>query len=52
MASNLTTMITDEWFSYDKDGHVTDMWEKTPHSGTYYHSFATFAGNRDTLPCS
>ncbi len=40
-----TTMITDEWFSYDKDGHVTDMWEKTPHSGTYYHSFATFAGN-------
>ena len=39
------TLITDEWFSYDKDGHVTDMWEKTPHSGTYYHSVATFAGN-------
>ena len=39
------TPITDEWFSYDKDGHVTDMWEKTPHSGTYYHSVATFAGN-------
>jgi RHS repeat-associated protein len=38
-------MITDEWFSYDKVGHMTDMWEKTPHSGTYYHSVATFAGN-------
>jgi RHS repeat-associated protein len=37
--------ITDEWSSYDKDGRVTDMWEKTPHSGIYYHSVATFAGN-------
>ena len=37
--------ITDEWFSYDKDGNVTDIWEMTPHSGTYYHSFSTFAGN-------
>jgi RHS repeat-associated protein len=39
------TPITDEWSSYDKDGHVTDIWEKTPHSGVYYHSVATFAGN-------
>ena len=39
------TPITDEWFSYDKDGNITDMWELTPHSGTYYHSQATFAGN-------
>jgi RHS repeat-associated protein len=39
------TPITDEWSSYDKDGHVTDIWEKTPHSGVYYHSIATFAGN-------
>jgi RHS repeat-associated protein len=43
----LTTasIITDEWFSYDKDGHMTDMWELTPHSTQYYHSTATFAGN-------
>ena len=38
-------LVTDEWFSYDKNGHMTDMWELTPHSGTYYHSHATFAGN-------
>jgi hypothetical protein len=39
------TAITDEWFSYDNDGHMTDMWELTPHSGGYYHSTATFFGN-------
>jgi hypothetical protein len=39
------TLITDEWFSYDKDGNMTDMWEMTPHSGQYYHSNATFYGN-------
>jgi RHS repeat-associated protein len=39
------TLQADEWFSYDKDGHMTDMWEKTPNSGTYYHSTATFFGN-------
>jgi YD repeat-containing protein len=39
------TPITDEWFSYDKDGNQTDIWELTPHSGQYYHSTATFAGN-------
>ena len=39
------TLITDEWFSYDKDGRVTDMWEKTPNSGQYYHSIATFYEN-------
>jgi RHS repeat-associated protein len=39
------TPITDEWSSYDKNGHMTDIWEKAPHSGTYYHSVATFAGN-------
>ena len=43
----LTTasIITDEWFSYDKDGHMTDLWELTPHSAQYYHSRAAFAGN-------
>jgi RHS repeat-associated protein len=39
------SIITDEWFSYDKDGNKTDLWEYTPHSGTYFHSQATFAGN-------
>ena len=42
-------MITDEWFSYDADGNVVDMRELTPHSGMYYHSHATFAGNRAPL---
>jgi hypothetical protein len=39
------TLITDEWFSYDVNGNMTDMWETTPHSGRYYHSIATFYGN-------
>jgi len=37
--------ITDEWFSYDGDGNMTDMWEKTPNSTQYYHSNAAFAAN-------
>ena len=46
-----TTLLTDFWFSYDADGHVTDQWESTPNSGQYYHSVATFFGNDvvDTL---
>jgi RHS repeat-associated protein len=39
------TLITDEWLSYDEDGHTTDMWQSTPNSGQYYHSVATFFGN-------
>ncbi len=39
------SLITDEWFSYNKDGNMTDMWEMTPNSGQYYHSAATFYGN-------
>ncbi|MGH9496143.1 MAG: hypothetical protein ACRD3B_14180 [Candidatus Sulfotelmatobacter sp.] len=39
------TLTTDEWFAYDKDGRVTDIWEKTPHSTQYYHSVATFFAN-------
>ena len=39
------TIITDEWFSYDQGGHMTDMWEKTPNSTQYYHSTASFSGN-------
>ena len=39
------TLTTDEWFSYDKDGHATDLWQSSPHSTQYYHSVATYAGN-------
>ncbi len=45
-ACSSNTLITDEWFSYDKVGNQTDMWELTPNSGVYYHSTATFNGNR------
>jgi RHS repeat-associated protein len=40
-----TTLLTDEWFSYEKDGNKTDIWELTPNSTQYYHSTATFNGN-------
>lgn len=48
------TLITDEWFNYDKNGHVLIMWESTPNSGGYYKSTATFYGNGavDTLQLS
>jgi RHS repeat-associated protein len=39
------TPITDEWFSYDARGEMTDMWEKTPNSGGYYHTTAGYAPN-------
>src|SRR5258708_36364265 len=35
---------TDEWDSCDKAGHMTDMWELPPHSGTHYHAKAAFFG--------
>jgi len=37
--------ITDEWFSYDAVGNVTDVWEATAHSSGYYHSTATYFAN-------
>jgi RHS repeat-associated protein len=37
--------ITDEYFSYDKDGRATDVWETTPHSGGQYHTQANYAVN-------
>jgi RHS repeat-associated protein len=40
-----SSIITDEWFSYDKDGRLTDMWESTPHSGGYYHTSVTYNPN-------
>jgi RHS repeat-associated protein len=39
------SMITDEWFSYDNDGRQTDAYEKTPNSGGYYHSTASYWAN-------
>jgi RHS repeat-associated protein len=41
--------ITDEWFSYDSDGRMTDVYESTPHSGSpYYHSSASYWANGTT----
>ena len=43
------TMLTDEWFSYDKDGRLTDVWETTPYLVTnslgYYHTTVSYFGN-------
>lgn len=39
------SILTDEWFSYDKDGRLTDVWELTPHSGGYYHTAVTYYSN-------
>jgi YD repeat-containing protein len=44
-SAGCNTLTTDEWFSYDKDGRVTDTWQSTPHSSQYYHSVATFFEN-------
>ena len=38
-------ILTDEWFSYDKNGRMTDMWELTPHSGGYYHTSVVYNPN-------
>jgi RHS repeat-associated protein len=35
-------LLTDEWLSYDKNGRLTDLWEKTPHSAGYYHTTASY----------
>lgn len=42
-ASN--TLVTDEWFSYDKNGRMTDLWEYTPVKTTYYHTSLTYYPN-------
>jgi RHS repeat-associated protein len=39
------TQITDEWFSYDKRGQTTDIYEETTHTSGYYHSQATYWAN-------
>ena len=46
-----STRYTDEWFSYDKDGRLTDVYESTPNSGGYYHTTAGYwpTGALETL---
>lgn len=39
------SIVTDEWFSYDARGQMTDMWETTPHSGGWYHTTASYFAN-------
>jgi hypothetical protein len=37
--------ITDEWFSYDADGRLTDVYE-SPYAGSaYYHTTASYWAN-------
>ena len=44
-------IITDEWFSYSSRGELTDVYEKTPNSGGYYHTTAQYwaTGTLETL---
>jgi RHS repeat-associated protein len=44
--SQLSSVVTDEWFSYDALGNVTDVWELSPSAaGSYVHTFATWYPN-------
>jgi len=45
VAGNNDTLLTDEWFDYDKDGRPTDGYEKTPNSGGYYHANVSYWPN-------
>jgi RHS repeat-associated protein len=38
-------ILTDEYFSYDADGRLTDVYESTPNSGGYYHTSASYYAN-------
>jgi len=40
-----SSQTSDEWFSYDADGRLTDVFESTPHSGGYYHTTAAYWPN-------
>lgn len=40
-----SSILTDEWFSYTNRGELSDSYESTPHSGTYYHAAATYWAN-------
>lgn len=39
---NRSNLTVDEYFSYDKDGRITDVYETTPHSGGQYHTVAVY----------
>jgi RHS repeat-associated protein len=39
------SMITDEWFAYDNNGRMTDVWEYTPKSKVYYHTTVLYYPN-------
>jgi YD repeat-containing protein len=40
------SLYTDEWFSYSPRGELTDVYEKTPNSGsTFYHTSAAYWPN-------
>ena len=40
-----SSIVTDEWFSYDARGETTDKWQSTPLSGGYYHANETYWPN-------
>ena len=44
--------LTDEWFSYDSSGRLTDVYESTPNSGGYYHTTAGYFPNGVTSSLS
>jgi len=39
------TKLTDEGFSYEPRGKISDVYESTPNSGGYYHTSATYLPN-------
>lgn len=42
----VASQITAEFFSYDANGRLTDVYQSTPHSGTtYYHTTASYFAN-------
>lgn len=43
--SPCSSQITDEGFSYDARGELSDLYESTPHSAGYYHTVATYWPN-------
>jgi RHS repeat-associated protein len=40
-----TSLVTDEYFSYSVRGELTDVYESTPHSSSYYHTTASYWAN-------
>lgn len=40
-----SSIATDEWFNYDKNGRMTTMWEWTTHTTQYYESAAAYFPN-------